>query len=103
MRDLHDALERARAGGPQRHHEKSAQQGKLPVRERIERLGDPGPLPGEALLANWEMGGARMHTGVSGVGHFLVGSDEEAIELAKRYLSYFPASWREDPPPAPPA
>src|SRR5947208_10907112 len=50
-----------------------------------------------------EMGGARMHTGVSGCGHFLVGSDEEGIELAKRYLSYFPTNWREEPPAAPPA
>jgi methylmalonyl-CoA decarboxylase subunit alpha len=50
-----------------------------------------------------EMGGARMHTGVSGCGHFLVGSDEEGIYLAGRYLSYFPASWRQDPPPAPPS
>jgi acetyl-CoA carboxylase carboxyltransferase component len=50
-----------------------------------------------------EMGGARMHTGISGCGHFLVKSDEEAIELAKRYLSYMPTSWREAPPAAPPA
>jgi len=50
-----------------------------------------------------EMGGARMHTGVSGCGHFLVGSDEEGIDLAKRYLSYFPGNWQQDPPPAPPA
>src|SRR5438270_3731325 len=50
-----------------------------------------------------EMGGARMHTGVSGCGHFLVESDEEGIEVAKRYLSYFPTSWRDEPPPAPPA
>src|SRR5256714_6288250 len=49
-----------------------------------------------------EMGGARMHTGVSGCGHFLVKSDEEGIDVAKRYLSYFPTSWRDDPPPAPP-
>ncbi len=49
-----------------------------------------------------EMGGARMHTGVSGVGHFLASSDEEGIEIAKRYLSYFPASWREEPPGAAP-
>jgi acetyl-CoA carboxylase carboxyltransferase component len=49
-----------------------------------------------------EMGGARMHTGVSGCGHFLVGSDEEAIDLAKRYLSFMPANWREAPPSAPP-
>jgi methylmalonyl-CoA decarboxylase subunit alpha len=50
-----------------------------------------------------EMGGAKMHTAVSGCGHFLVRTDEEAIELARRYLSYMPANWREDPPPAPPA
>jgi acetyl-CoA carboxylase carboxyltransferase component len=50
-----------------------------------------------------EMGGARMHTGVSGCGHFLVKSDEEGIDVATRYLSYFPQSWREHPPAAPPA
>src|SRR5215218_4045475 len=50
-----------------------------------------------------DMGGARMHTSVSGCGHFLVASDEEGIDLAKRYLSYFPSNWRQDPPPAAPA
>ncbi|HLM49061.1 MAG TPA: acyl-CoA carboxylase subunit beta [Solirubrobacteraceae bacterium] len=40
-----------------------------------------------------EMGGARMHTGVSGVGHFLVASDEEGIAVARRYLGYFPQHW----------
>ena len=50
-----------------------------------------------------EMGGAKMHTGVSGCGHFLAKTDEDAIDLARRYLSYMPASWREQPPPAPPA
>jgi acetyl-CoA carboxylase carboxyltransferase component len=251
MSDLREALERARAGGPERHREKSAQQGKLPVRERIRLLVDEGSFAEEALLANWEqegfgadgvvtgmatiggrpacvmandptvkagswgpktvekiiriqeqalkhlvpmiylvdsagaritdqvqmfpgrrgagrifhtevklsgvvpqvcvlfgpsaaggayipafcdvvimregnasmylgsprmaemvigekvsleeMGGAKMHTGVSGVGHFLVESDEEGIELARRYLSYFPTNWREEPPTAPPA
>jgi propionyl-CoA carboxylase beta subunit len=44
-----------------------------------------------------EMGGAKMHTSVSGCGHFLVESDEEAIELAKRYLSFMPDSWRAMP------
>jgi methylmalonyl-CoA decarboxylase subunit alpha len=249
--DLAEALERARGGGPQRHHEKSEQQGKLPVRDRIARLVDPGSFVEDALLASWEqeglgadgvvtgvgsvagrtvalmandptvkagswgpktvekiiriqeqalehlvpmiylvdsagaritdqvrmfpgrrgagrifhtevklsgvvpqvcclfgpsaaggayipafcdvvimrdgnasmylgsprmaemvigervtleeMGGARMHTGVSGCGHFLVKSDEEGIDLAQRYLSYFPRSWREEPPTAPPA
>jgi propionyl-CoA carboxylase beta subunit len=50
-----------------------------------------------------EMGGARMHTSVSGCGHFLVASDVEGIDLAKRYLSYFPSHWQEQPPTAPPA
>jgi acetyl-CoA carboxylase carboxyltransferase component len=50
-----------------------------------------------------EMGGARMHTGVSGCGHMLVKTDEEGIDLAKRYLSYFPTNWEQEPPPAPPA
>src|SRR2546421_218250 len=251
MSDLKEALERARAGGPERHREKSAQQGKLPVRERVERLVDADSFSEEALLANWEqegfgadgvvtgmgriagrpvcvmandptvkagswgpktvekiiriqeqalrhevpmvylvdsagaritdqvqmfpgrrgagrifhtevklsgvvpqvcvlfgpsaaggayipafcdvvimrdgnasmylgsprmaemvigekvtleeMGGARMHTGVSGCGHMLVKSDEEGIDLAKAYLSYFPSHWEEEPPAAPPA
>jgi len=50
-----------------------------------------------------EMGGARMHTGVSGCAHQLVDSDEEGIATARRYLSYLPGSWRHDPPPAPSA
>ena len=251
MSDLKQALDRAREGGPARHHEKAEQQGKLPVRERVARLVDEGSFVEDSLLANWEqegfgadgvvtgmaslagrpmalmandptvkagswgpktvekiiriqeqalehrvpmvylvdsagariteqvqmfpgrrhagrifhtevklsgvvpqvcvlfgpsaaggayipafcdvvimrdgnasmylgsprmaemvigekvsleeMGGARMHTGVSGCGHFLVKSDEEGIDLAKRYLSYFPGHWREGPPPAPPA
>jgi acetyl-CoA carboxylase carboxyltransferase component len=251
MSEFDKALEAALAGGPQRHHEKTAEQGKLPVRERVARLVDPGSLSEEGLLANWdteglgadgvvtalatidgrrvalmandptvkagswgpktvekmlriqeralvlqvpmvylvdsagaritdqvqmfpgrrgagrifhnqvrlsgqvpqvcllfgpsaaggayipafcdvvimregnasmylgsprmaemvigekvtleEMGGAKMHTGVSGCGHFLVKSDEEAIEVARRYLSYLPGSWREPPPLAAPA
>jgi propionyl-CoA carboxylase beta subunit len=53
-----------------------------------------------------EMGGARMHTGVSGCAHQLVTSDEEGIALAARYLSYMPSQWRTQPPrcaAAPPA
>ncbi|MEX2448801.1 MAG: acyl-CoA carboxylase subunit beta [Solirubrobacterales bacterium] len=251
MTDIRPALEAALGGGPQRHHEKTAEQGKLPVRERVDRLVDKGSFAEEGLLANWEqeglgadgvltglaaidgrrvalmandptvkagswgpktvekilriqeralslqlpmvylvdsagaritdqvqmfpgrrgagrifhnevrlsgqvpqvcllfgpsaaggayipafcdvvimregnasmylgsprmaemvigeqvtleeMGGAKMHTGVSGCGHFLVRSDEEAIELAQRYLSYMPGSWREAPPAAEPA
>ena len=50
-----------------------------------------------------EMGGAKMHTGVSGCGHFLAKTDEDAIDTARRYLSYMPENWREAPPAAPPA
>src|ERR687886_110617 len=165
-RHVADALARAYAGGPERHREKSLQQGKLPVRERVARLVDEGSFSEDALLANWEadglgadgvvtgmgtvggrtvalmandptvkagswgpktvekilriqeaalahrvpmvylvdsagarigekvsleeMGGAKMHTSASGCGHFLVDSDEEGIDLAKRYLGYFP-------------
>src|SRR5687767_13467152 len=251
MSDLKDALDRARGGGPERHRDKSQDQGKLPVRERIARLLDEDSFVEEAQLANWEqdglgadgvvtglgevagrpvavmandptvkagswgpktvekiiriqeralsgrvpmvymvdsagariteqvkmfpgrrgagrifhtevklsgvvpqvcvlfgpsaaggayipafcdvvimrdgnasmylgsprmaemvigervtleeMGGARMHTGVSGCGHFLVRSDEEGVDLAARYLSYLPSSWRAGPPAAAPA
>jgi methylmalonyl-CoA decarboxylase subunit alpha len=50
-----------------------------------------------------EMGGARMHTSKSGVGHVLVDSDEAGIDFARRYLGYFPSSFSEEPPAAPPA
>jgi acetyl-CoA carboxylase carboxyltransferase component len=251
VKEIEDAIERGLAGGPERHREKARDQGKLPVRDRVARLLDPGSFAEEGLLANWEqeglgadgvitglgtiagrpvalmandptvkagswgpktvekiiriqeralservpmvylvdsagariteqvhmfpgrrhagrifynevqlsgvvpqvcvlfgpsaaggayipafcdvvimregnasmylgsprmaemvigekvsleeMGGAKMHTGVSGCGHFLVSSDEDGIDLAKRYLSYFPGHWQEDPPPAPPA
>ena len=49
-----------------------------------------------------EMGGAKMHTTLSGVGHLLVSSDTEAIDAVRRYLSYFPANYTEQPPPAAP-
>src|SRR3954463_1876448 len=251
VKSLEEALERARAGGPSRHHDKAKEQGKLPVRDRIDRLVDPGSFAEEALLANWEndgfgadgvvtgmaqiagrpvcvmandptvkagswgpktvekiiriqeqalrhrvpmvylvdsagaritdqvqmfpgrrgagrifhtqvklsglvpqvcvlfgpsaaggayipsfcdvvimrdgnasmylgsprmaemvigekvsldeMGGARMHTGVSGCGTMLVKSDEEGVDAAKRLLSYMPTNWTEEPPTAPPA
>jgi acetyl-CoA carboxylase carboxyltransferase component len=45
-----------------------------------------------------QMGGARMHTGTSGCAHLLAGTDGEGIALARRYLSYFPTSWRGPAP-----
>lgn len=45
-----------------------------------------------------EMGGAKMHCTVSGCGDMLVKSEQEAIEMARRYLSYFPANFTKKPP-----
>jgi len=45
-----------------------------------------------------EMGGARMHCSVSGCGDVLVRTEQEALALARRYLSYFPTSCGERPP-----
>lgn len=44
-----------------------------------------------------EMGGAKMHTSVSGCGDVLVKSEEEAIEYAKAYFAYMPQTFRETP------
>src|SRR5690625_2080452 len=44
-----------------------------------------------------EMGGAKMHCSVSGCGDVLVESEEEAIEFARRYLTYFPQNYKEKP------
>ncbi|MHB8234270.1 MAG: acyl-CoA carboxylase subunit beta, partial [Solirubrobacteraceae bacterium] len=68
MSDLSDATARALAGGPQRHHEKSAEQGKLGVRERIALLLDEGSFAEEALLANWQEDGLGADGVVTGVG-----------------------------------
>src|SRR2546430_3468219 len=67
MSDRRQALGRARAGGPERHREKAAEQGKLPVRERVERLVDSGSFAEEALLANWEQEGLGADGVVTGM------------------------------------
>ena len=49
-----------------------------------------------------ELGGARMHCGVSGCGDMLVKTEQEAIEAAKRYLGYFPENFAAPLPVQPP-
>ncbi|HWF32528.1 MAG TPA: carboxyl transferase domain-containing protein, partial [Solirubrobacteraceae bacterium] len=68
MSSLQEAIERALAGGPGRHHEKSREQGKLGVRERIALLLDEGSFSEEALLANWLEDGLGADGVVTGVG-----------------------------------
>jgi acetyl-CoA carboxylase carboxyltransferase component len=45
-----------------------------------------------------EMGGARVHCTESGVGHFLVKTEDEAIDTVKKYLSYLPSNWEKQAP-----
>ena len=65
---LDEATARALAGGPERHRTKAAEQGKLPVRERVAQLLDPGSFAEEGLLASWESDGlgAEGEAAVSG-------------------------------------
>src|SRR5438067_2669737 len=49
-----------------------------------------------------EMGGARMHATTSGSGDNLATDDEDAIAQARRYFSYLPQNWREEPTPIEP-
>src|SRR5260370_5403656 len=53
-----------------------------------------------------EMGGARMHCTVSGLGDFLAAGEEDAIHIAREYFKYMPQNYLEKPAdaePAPPA
>ncbi|OZF02511.1 carboxylase [Rhodococcus sp. 15-1154-1] len=45
-----------------------------------------------------EMGGADLHSRVSGLSDLLAETEEEAIAAVRLYLSYLPPSWRERPP-----
>jgi acetyl-CoA carboxylase carboxyltransferase component len=45
-----------------------------------------------------EVGGAEMHSTVSGNAHFVAEDDRHAITLVKQILSYLPANNTEDPP-----
>src|ERR1700680_118782 len=68
MSSLHEASERALAGGPEHHHEKARDQGKLSVRERVALLLDQGSFAEDALLANWGQDGLGADGVVTGVG-----------------------------------
>jgi methylmalonyl-CoA decarboxylase subunit alpha len=65
---LRVASERARQGGPERHRVKSAEQGKLPVRERVALLLDDGSFTEDGVLASWEQEGLGAEGVVTGVG-----------------------------------
>ncbi|CAM3589358.1 acyl-CoA carboxylase subunit beta [Smaragdicoccus niigatensis] len=45
-----------------------------------------------------EMGGADLHSRVSGLSDLLAETEEEAIAAVRLYLSYLPPSWEDKPP-----
>ena len=45
-----------------------------------------------------DMGGAKVHCKESGCGHFLVPDEPAALDVVRRYLSYLPSHWTEQPP-----
>jgi methylmalonyl-CoA decarboxylase subunit alpha len=50
-----------------------------------------------------DMGGARMHCTVSGCGHYLAESEQDALAAVRRCLSYLPDNWQGTPPAQPAA
>ena len=48
-----------------------------------------------------EMGGARMHCTVSGCGHHLAATEQDALAAVRAYLSYLPGNWQQSPPAGP--
>ena len=49
-------------------------------------------------VSNEDLGGAKVHTGKSGVAHFIANSEEDAMLTIKLLLSYLPSNNLEDPP-----
>jgi len=45
-----------------------------------------------------ELGGAKVHSEITGQAHFVADSDAECIEIIKKLLSYLPANKDEQPP-----
>jgi propionyl-CoA carboxylase beta subunit len=65
---LASATERSLTGGPERHRQKAAEQGKLPVRERVARLLDPDSFVEDGLLAGAEEAGLGAEGVLTGLG-----------------------------------
>src|SRR4051812_45001287 len=89
MFDFHQALEAALAGGPRRHHEKTAEQGKLPVRKRVARLVDADSFAEEGLLANWDEEGL----GADGVVTGMAAIDGRPVALMANDPTVKAGSW----------
>jgi propionyl-CoA carboxylase beta chain len=58
-------------------------------------------VTGEVVDAE-QLGGARMHISTSGLAHFVTSTENDALTLARRLLSYLPSNHLENPPLAAP-
>ena len=54
-------------------------------------------VTGEEINAE-DLGGAKIHLGVSGVAHLGAASEQDALALCRRVLGYFPSNNMENPP-----
>ena len=54
------------------------------------------------IVTTAELGGAEVHTAKSGVGHFVFDDDRACLEGVRRFLSYLPENFEEQPPMAEP-
>ncbi len=54
-------------------------------------------VTGEVVNAE-QLGGARMHISTSGLAHFVTRTENDALMLARRLLSYLPSNHLENPP-----
>jgi propionyl-CoA carboxylase beta chain len=59
-------------------------------------------VTGEVIDAE-SLGGAGVHTSVSGVAHFSMNSEKDALDLVRAFLSYLPSNNVENPPYVKPA
>ncbi len=75
--ELESLRHRSLAGGEPRYHEKNTQQGKLFVRQRLDRLLDPGTFVEDGLLANHLAEGLAADGVVCGLGR--VGGRKVAV------------------------
>jgi methylmalonyl-CoA decarboxylase subunit alpha len=56
-------------------------------------------VTGEEITAE-ELGGAKVHSQVSGVAHMVAATEQACFDQAKKLLSFLPANYREAPPAA---
>ncbi len=83
-----------------------AMQMRIPMFYLIDSAGARTEMVTREKVTLEEMGGARMHCTVSGLGDFLAANEEDAIHIAREYFKYMPQNYLEKPAgaePAPPA